>query len=115
MHVVLGFYRRKAGLTLEEFSDYWRDKHGPLLRAPEISRYLRRYVQHHVRPNDSGDKVQALPFDGFSEVWYDNKEDRIKLLAEPYFREMIVPDEAVFLDTTLTRTSAYDTQVVQIG
>ena len=116
MLVVVGFYKRKEGLTHEEFSDYWKNVHGALLRdTPEINRYLRRYVQHHLRPNTSGQDVAELAFDGFSEVWYDNEEDRAKLLAEPFFLERIVPDEAAFIDTSATRTSMYSTPVIQIN
>jgi hypothetical protein len=113
MHVVLGFYKRRPDLTSEEFSAYWRDVHGKLLVAsPDIRKYLRRYVQHHVKPNTLN-PVAALGFDGFSEVWYDRREDRELLLATDYFKTVIVPDEANFLDMSQTRVSAYDEQVVQ--
>ena len=113
MLIVMGFYKRRPGWTWTQFSDYWRDVHGPLLRTPEIKRYLSRYVQHHLKPNESAQTTQPLDFDGFSEVWYKRAEDRTKLLAEPFFVERIVPDEAVFLDTSVVRTSVYDTRIVQ--
>ena len=113
MLIVMGFYKRKPDWTWEQFSDYWRNVHGPLLHTAEIRRYLSRYVQHHIRPNDSAQSTQPLEFDGFSEVWYERTEDRAKLLAEPFFLEKIVPDEQVFLDMSVVRTSVYDTRVVQ--
>lgn len=63
---VIAFLKRKDGLTLEQFSRYWAEHHGPLVArlAPE----MRRYVQNHlVAPASDG---QEPPFDGISEVWY---------------------------------------------
>lgn len=114
MFVVLGFYRRKPGLSYEEFSSHWRNVHGPLIRNhPEAQRYIRRYVQHHLEPNDFAG-TQPLPFDGFSETWYDSRGDREQLLASSAFHEELVPDEAKFLDLSETRYSMFDNQVVQI-
>lgn len=115
MLVVLGFYNRKPGMTHEEFSAYWRTVHGPMLAEnSEIRRYMKRYIQHHLRPNESP-TVEALGFDGFSESWYENAEDRAKLLALPVFQNDIVPDEMEFIDLSTKRTSMFDSQVVQIG
>ena len=115
MFVVLGFYKRKPGLTHEVFSTYWRDIHGPLIRNhPDVSLYMKRYVQHHLSPSDMGTTI-PLEFDGFSEVWYASREDREALQRSEGFLRDIVPDEAEFLDMSRTRTSMFDTQVVQIG
>lgn len=115
MFVVLGFYKRRPGLTHEEFSAYWRDVHGPMIRNhPEVSRYIKRYVQHHISPNDMGTTV-SLEFDGFSETWYESRADREALQRSPAFLDEIVPDEAEFLDLNSIRTSMFDHQVVQIG
>ncbi|WP_295224610.1 EthD domain-containing protein [uncultured Brevundimonas sp.] len=115
MFVVLGFYKRKSGLTHEQFSEYWRDVHGPMIRNhPEVSRHIKRYVQHHISPNDMG-ATTALGFDGFSETWYESRADREALQRSSAFLNEIVPDEAEFLDLSATRTSMFDHQVVQIG
>jgi EthD domain len=114
--VVLGFYKRRPDLTHEDYIAYWRDVHGPLLRdTAEIRRYLARYVQHDLRPNTAQDHVGALDFDGMSEVWYHEGADRAALLAEPFFQQRIVPDEANFIDMTATRFSAYSAPVIQFS
>ena len=116
MMIVLGFYKRKPGISHEDFSRHWRDIHGPLIRnTPEIAKYIKRYVQHHLSPNTVSSSAQSLPFDGFSETWYESAEDREKLLAEPVFQSVSVPDEHRFLDMTETRYSMFDDQVVQVG
>src|SRR4051794_22365407 len=76
MIILLGFYKRRPDLTWEQFSDHWRNVHGPLLRdTPEASRYIKRYVQHHIRPRSpSLAGVGSLDFDGFSEAWFESAE-----------------------------------------
>jgi uncharacterized protein (TIGR02118 family) len=116
MLILLGFYKRKPGLTLEEFQRHWREIHGPLIAAiPDIDRYIKRYVQHHFVPSTGWPCVGALEYDGFSEVWYASVEARKALHALPYHREIMVPDEHKFVDMEATRLLMLDEQVVQIG
>jgi uncharacterized protein (TIGR02118 family) len=116
MLITLGFCKRKAGLTREEFSQHWRDVHGPLLSdAPEARRYIKRYVQHHIAPSSGFSDRSWLEFDGFSEAWFESIEARQALHALPFFREKVIPDEARFIDLSQTRILMFDTQVVQIG
>ncbi|MFC0452176.1 EthD domain-containing protein [Rhodococcus jostii] len=115
MIVVLGFYKRHPDLSWEEFSDHWRNVHGALLRdTPEPRKAIRRYVQHHLRPNP-GFPGESLPFDGFSESWYDSVESRQELWALPLWRDLVIPDEQTFLDTAATRVSVLDSQYTVIG
>lgn len=116
MFISLGFYKRRPDLTHEEFSRHWREVHGPLLRnTPSISHYLRRYVQHHMSPTTEFANVLPLEFDGFSEAWFDSPQARLKMHAERAFQELVIPDEANFIDMTATRYLMLDQQVVQVG
>jgi len=116
MIIVLGFYKRKPGLTYEEFSRHWRDVHGPLVRdTPEIAKYIRRYVQHHLMPNTIFPGLKPLEFDGFSEVWFDSVEDHMKMRAEPVHKQVMIPDEHKFLDMEMTKVTVMDNQVYQIA
>ncbi|HEY2257959.1 MAG TPA: EthD domain-containing protein [Variovorax sp.] len=116
MLISLGFYQRKPGLTHEQFSAWWRERHGPLIRnRPEVSCFIKRYVQHHIEPGRGFPGTQPLPFDGFSESWFESVEARQQMHAHPFFREQVIPDEANFIDMTQTRVLMFDHQVVQIG
>lgn len=64
---VIELIKRKEGLTLEEFSRYWEEEHGPLV-ARAIPN-LKKYVQNHaVRLPGGGEP----PIDGIAELWFDD-------------------------------------------
>ena len=115
MLISLGFYRRKPGLTREEFSRHWREVHGPMIaKNPDIRKYVKRYVQHHFVPSTGWPNMGSLDYDGFSESWFESAETRKELHALPAFRA-IVEDERTFIDMSATRILMFDHQVVQIG
>jgi uncharacterized protein (TIGR02118 family) len=62
---VIGFIRRKDGLSLAEFSDYWLRVHAPLIAAVPG---MRRYVQSHLVP-EALDRYEP-PFDGIALSWF---------------------------------------------
>jgi len=58
---------RRQGMSVDEFSRYWRDVHGPIgRRIPG----LRRLVQSHPIPDP--DPVGPPTFDGVAELWFDD-------------------------------------------
>jgi uncharacterized protein (TIGR02118 family) len=116
MLITLGFYKRKPGLTREQFSKHWREVHGPLIaNDPILSKYLKRYVQHHCVPSSGWANVGELEYDGFSESWFESLESRKEMHALPYFQSEMIADEHKFLDMNATRILMFDNQVVQIG
>ena len=70
--------RRKAGLTAEDFQQYWRERHAPLVieRARRLG--IRRYVQSHTIFDSRLDRLArergfaGEPFDGVAELWFDS-------------------------------------------
>lgn len=71
--------RRREHLTRAEFQRYWRETHGPLVKARAKTLGIRRYVQ--VRTLDSslnaalaGSRGSPIePFDGVAELWWDDE------------------------------------------
>ena len=99
--------RRAKHLSWQEFSDYWRDVHAPLVIKNADLLGIRRYVQ--VRTLDEPwlqNGLQArnggapAAFDGVAEVWVDSIED-LRRPATPEGREaaaLLLEDEKQFID-----------------
>jgi len=104
---------RKAGMSREEFSTYWRNHHGPLVKSvPEFMRHVRKYVQCHIVEHgvplgaDGG-------YDGIAELWFDSVEELVNAFNEPRYLEIIRPDELKFAD--LPRSISFITEEVPIA
>ena len=94
--------KRKPGLTREEFSAYWRDNHGPLVKSvPEFMRHVRKYVQCHLTEGTASGEplIGSIPdYDGVGELWFDSPEALQQAFNEPRYLEIIRPDELKFID-----------------
>jgi uncharacterized protein (TIGR02118 family) len=83
---------RKAGISREEFSSYWKNIHAPILQQiPE----LRGYVQNHALPDPEGNEP---PYDGFGELYFDSLEAMQVGLTSPE-GEATLADIPNFCDT----------------
>jgi uncharacterized protein (TIGR02118 family) len=105
----VSFFKRRAGMPVEEFQAYWRSRH------PEVVTKLsgvRRYVQSHTRPAAyrSGEPV----YDGIAEVWF---EDTAAMHALRGTAEMaaVQADEARFIDRSTMGLIIADDHLVKDG
>jgi uncharacterized protein (TIGR02118 family) len=93
-------------MTLEEFSRYWREVHGPIgRRIPG----LRRLVQSHLVPQPPD--MSSPDFDGMAELWFDDMAALDAAKGSPEWRASTA-DEANFIDET--RTALFLTQEQEI-
>jgi uncharacterized protein (TIGR02118 family) len=99
--------RRLDGLSLEQFQHYWFDVHAPLVREVAGTLRIRRYVQSHLLadPRLSGISdirgIQAAPFDGIAEIWWDDLADVLAAGETRETREAgrrLIADERNFID-----------------
>lgn len=97
--------RRKPGLTWEEFSDYWRDVHAPLVAARAEVLGIKRYVQ--VRTQQNPELHAALqrrnggspePYDGIAELWFDPEQRGAGGEAAAVAGRELLEDERSFID-----------------
>lgn len=90
---VLLFMKRRSGMTVEAFRDYYENHHAPLCAkyATNLKRYIRRYIdaQPHPETETSGEP----PFDVITELWFDDEAMFKSTLA--YITTTIMPDEVV--------------------
>jgi uncharacterized protein (TIGR02118 family) len=94
-------------MTVEEFSRYWREVHGPIgRRIPG----LRRLVQSHSvpQPVDMG----PPDFDGMAELWFDDLSALEAARRSPEWRAS-TEDEANFIDKS--RTAVFVTEEREIS
>jgi uncharacterized protein (TIGR02118 family) len=92
------FLTRKPGLSHEQFSAYWRDKHAPLVQSlAPFKSLVRRYVQ--LRPVEGVPNGLPLArYDGIAEIWFDNLRDVFELIRNEHFLSVVTKDEENFLD-----------------
>jgi uncharacterized protein (TIGR02118 family) len=86
------FIKRKPGMALDAFREYWLKDHAALvLRVPGLV----KYVQSHTM--DAGYRKHEPIYDGVAELWYENLDDMRKTAGTPISSETLADDEK-FLD-----------------
>jgi uncharacterized protein (TIGR02118 family) len=102
----LNFFKRKPGLSVDEFRNYWRNEHAAIIRAiPE----LRKYVASITLP--SAYRNREPLYDGISEAWFDD-EAVIRATADSAPRRAATADDAKFVDMSKAGSIIVD-EVVQ--
>jgi uncharacterized protein (TIGR02118 family) len=73
--------RRKAGMSREEFQDYWKNEHGPLVAQHSTRLAIHRYIQTHTLDDPINDGLAEArggmeePYDGVAELWWKTNDD----------------------------------------
>lgn len=103
---VISFVRRKPGMTLDAFTEYWRTIHADAVRrVPEI----RRYVQSQTI---AAGYAKGEPLcDGIAEIWYDDPAAMHRAAGSPAAAAALADDDN-FLDMSRFATIVTD-EVVQ--
>src|SRR5262245_53723431 len=87
-------FRKRWGLTDEEFHYYWKHVHGPLgARIPG----LRRLVQSQPLYEHS----RSFDYDGIAELWFDDMNALEAARRSPEWARSSA-DEALFIDADTT-------------
>lgn len=99
--------RRKPELSLEEFQEYWRRKHGPLVASFAEDLNILRYVQTHTIEDGANEAAQKARgnmephYDGVAELWWSTEaelEESTKTEAGIAAGAALLADEATFID-----------------
>lgn len=106
---------KRGDLTLEEFQDYWLNKHAPLVKSVAHDLRIKKYVQLHTREWPENDaarasragSLEAAPaiYDGVAELWWDSLEDLRAATETDEGRaagRLLLEDEAKFIDFALS-------------
>ena len=106
---LIAFFKRKAGMSVEDFQAYWRTSHAAIVvKLPGI----RRYVQSHTRL--AGYRKGEPVYDGIAEVWFDDV-DAIRALDGTEVLRAVQEDEARFIDRSTMKTLVTDEHLIKDG
>lgn len=100
-------FKRKPGISREDFQKHWRTTHAGLVVALPG---LRRYVQNHAEPKGNGEP----PFDGVAEAWFDHV-DAMRATVDTSELRAIREDEPNFIDGASMGTILVDEVVIKDG
>lgn len=88
--------KRREGMTHDEFTDYQRNIHRPLLMSiPETQRYIRRFAVSYPVPTS---RYPEPSYDSVVEAWFDSMEDLNALYFSDNFLNIVDPDHKNFID-----------------
>ena len=94
--MLIGF-RRRPGMSVQEFKDYRRDVHAPMLFAIPEAGLIRRFVVSYPVPAPGWPEPS---YDAVVEAWFDTVEDLNTLYSCDNFRTQVDPDHINFIDMT---------------
>lgn len=105
----VSFFKRRAGMSVDDFQAYWRTHHPAVVTAlPGI----RRYVQSHTLA--SGYRKGEPAWDGIAEVWFDDTA-ALRALAGTPAHASVRADEAKFIDHATMSLVITEEHVVKDG
>jgi uncharacterized protein (TIGR02118 family) len=97
---------RAPHLSREEFQDYWKNVHAPLVASVAETLQIRRYVQLHSLPGAASEPLRASrdappEYDGVAELWFDSVESIAANGVRPEAQaagRLLLEDERKFID-----------------
>jgi len=99
-------FRKRAGISDEDFDRYWRDVHGQLgARIPG----LRRLVQSRAIRLQAD--AREPDFDGVAELWFEDEAALLRARASEEWKQS-TRDETSFLDPSSTRYAVTEERTV---
>ena len=106
MYKVMVMIKRKRGMSMDEFIDYYESRHAPLGVAKVPN--LKRYVRHFIRPYGNaiyGADVDPT-YDVLTELWFDDEADfkrGMDYLSDPQTAAIIAEDEEQLFERSSIR------------
>jgi hypothetical protein len=93
VYKILLFMKRRPGMTMEAFQDYYENNHAPLCMkyTAGVGRYVRRYLTPH--PNPETGEAGELAYDVITELWFE--DEAVFQGTVQYLSTSIMPDEVV--------------------
>ncbi len=101
IYKILLFMKRRPGMSMEAFQDYYENHHAPLCAkyASGVSRYIRRFLTPHPNP-ETGERGE-LPYDVITELWFEDEatfRGTVEYLSTSIMPAEVVEDEKRLFD-----------------
>lgn len=114
----IALLKRKAGLTREQFIDYYENNHAPLIvrLTPGIKAYHRNFVDWNGA-FEAADGSE-IDFDSVTEIWFESREAydaAMEVWTQPDVAQAIADDEENVFDRSKTRMFVVDETKSPIG
>ena len=103
---VIGLLKRKPGMSVEAFREYYETKHR-VIGEKYLTGYADKYQRRFLNPTDGQDSV----FDVILEIWYPDEATYkacSAVLAAPEARAEIIADEEQLFDRSANRFFTVD-------
>ena len=105
----VAFFKRRSGMAIDEFQDYWLTRHPDVVtKLPGV----RRYVQSHTRA--AAYRTAEPIYDGIAELWFDDS-GAMRALRDTAEMAAVQADEARFIDGSTMGLIITDDHVVKDG
>ncbi len=105
---ILLFMKRRPGMSVAAFRDYYENHHVPLaLRhggGVKLLRYVRRYLD--PQPHAESGTNEELPYDVITELWFDDEatwRGTVQYLSTTVMADAVVEDELNLFDRPTMR------------
>ena len=101
MFKVVVLIKRRSGMSMEDFMEYYETQHAPLAvsRVPNFKRYVRHYIRPYGEDIYSGNP--EAPYDVLTEIWFDDATDFARGMAyleDPETAAIIGADEEMLFE-----------------
>jgi hypothetical protein len=103
--------KRRPGMTISEFREYYETKHR-LIGEKYLKGYAEKYMRRFTNPTvDRDGKLRDPEYDVFLEIWYPDQETFAacrKVLSRPEVQKEIREDEENIFDMRYMRSYLVD-------
>lgn len=103
--------KRRPGMTVEEFREYYESKHR-LIGEKYLRGYASKYMRRFTNPTvDRDGELREPEYDVFLEIWYPDEATLQacgKVLSAPAVQQEIREDEEKVFDTRYMRSYIVD-------
>jgi uncharacterized protein (TIGR02118 family) len=123
MMKMVALFKKKAGMSREDFIHYYETKHVPLILEvlPDTFKdYRRNYIlfdQMFFPDHMEGTPPPPPPFDMMTELWMESREKFDEMnaaMSDPVIGDRVAKDEANFLDRSSMVMFLVDERVSKI-